>query len=227
MLQLTLNIQPHEGLCFENFYLTPENATVLHSLQHFFEKPEHLYLWSLPEQGRTHLLQGLCHLAKASGKRAMYLSLKRKTEFEVGILQNLESYDVVCMDDIEAIIGWPLWEEALFHLYNQLEAAKKYLVVTAAAPPSQLNCMPDLQSRLSASTVFHLHPLTDPQKLKALQNRSLNRGLCLSPSAGKFLLHHFKRDNVSLFQALDQLDAASLIEKQALTIPFIKKTLSL
>jgi DnaA family protein len=224
--QLCLHLPLPDEATFENFHTTETNAALVHYLQTFFDDPSNLYIWSGPQQGRTHLLQALCRLARAKSLQPMYLSLKKKSDLEVGILQNLECYDLICLDDLEDIAGNTLWEEALFHLYNRLEAHKKQVVIAASHPPAQLHLyLPDLKSRLSACTIFAIHPLTDPEKLRVLQARAKQRGLILSNQVGQFLLAHVARDNASLFAILDKLDNASLSAKQALTIPFVKRVL--
>lgn len=226
--QLCLNLHVRFEPSFENFYVTKTNATLLNYLQHFFDYPENLYIWSPPQQGRTHLLHALCRLAQAQQRSHMYLSLKKKSDIEVGILQNLELYDLICLDDLEEVVGNSVWEEALFHLYNRTQMQKKQIVIAANVAPAQLNLdLPDLKSRLSASTVFAIHPLNDAEKLKVLQMRAEKFGLVLSNSVGKFLLNHAARDNHFLFSALDELDKISLSKKQALTIPFVKEVLGL
>jgi DnaA family protein len=226
--QLCLHLPMRHDATLENFFITETNLPLIHYLKNFFDHPENLYIWSGPQQGRTHLLHALCREATTKGLKSMYLSLKKKTDLEVGILQNLEHYDLVCLDDLEDIIRNPLWEEALFHLHNRMEAQKKQIVIAASAPPAQLKLhLADLKSRLSAYTVFAIHPLSDLEKLSLLQTRAKQRGLTLSKQVGKFLLDHVSRDNPSLFAVLDKLDQASLSAKQALTIPFVKRVLKL
>jgi DnaA family protein len=226
--QLCLDLQIPDEATFDNFHTSESNKALLHHLKTFFDHQDNLYIWSASQQGRTHLLHALCRLADEKKYNPMYLSLKQNSEFEVGVLQNLEIYDLLCLDDLNDIAGNAVWEEALFHLYNRMHAQKKKLVFAANIPPAQLNLdLADLKSRLSACTVFNIQPLNDLEKLTLLQRRAQNRGLALSTKVGKFLLDHASRDMPSLFQMLDLLDKASLSAKQALTIPFIKRVLEI
>jgi DnaA family protein len=230
MQQLTLNIQLRDTASFANFYVNEANRLAFSQVQGFLEQNTELmlYLWSAPQQGRTHLLQASCHAALAKGFSSVYIPLKDKKNFSVELLQGLENIKLICLDDLEAIAGDKAWEEALFHLYNRCQAQKNYVLMAANCAPHELHYqLPDLQSRLAAVTVFRLSSLGEVDKLSALQLRAEQRGLVLSIQVGKFLLQHWPRDNNALFAALDKLDQASLASQRQLTIPFVKEVLGL
>ena len=84
----------------------------------------------------------------------------------------------------------------------------------------------DLVSRLSSGVVFEIKSLDDQGKLQALSQFIETRNLQVEQKVLEYLITHFSRDNHSLFQAIDQLDKASMIEKRRLTIPFVQKVLS-
>ncbi len=93
-------------------------------------------------------------------------------------------------------------------------------------PPAQLRVkLMDLKSRLGWGVVYHLHGLSDEQKLEALRLRAQGRGLELDGSVGRFLLRRCPRDMGQLFLMLEELDQASLAEQRRLTIPFVKDVL--
>lgn len=230
MQQLLLNIQLRNQANFNNFYISAANQGTLQYLQNFFHQSAErsLYLWSAPQQGRSHLLQACCDLAAQKNLLAIYLSLKNPSSLSIEVLQNLEHYDVVCLDDIDTISGHSVWEEALFHLYNRLQTQQRYLLLTADCAPRQLKLtLPDLKSRLAAAAVFHLYTLSDAEKLALLQLHATQRGLNLPIVVGRFLLNHWPRDTKALLMALDQLDHAALTAKHGLTVPFVKAVLKL
>jgi len=49
--------------------------------------------------------------------------------------------------------------------------------------------LPDLKSRLSWGIVEQLKPLTDEEKMQAIQGRAMQRGLVLQDDAVKFLFN--------------------------------------
>jgi len=73
--------------------------------------------------------------------------------------------------------------------------------------------------------VLRLVEFDDVDKLKAVQCKALSRGLSLPDNIVQFLLQRYLRDSKSLFGALDVLDEAALVEKRALTVPFVKEVL--
>jgi DnaA family protein len=215
--QLTLNIRLRDDATFANFY-SENNQQLLTHLQ--TNTDLFIYLWGKSGSGRSHLLQATCQAAKS----AIYLPITTKLEPE--ILSGLENMDVLCLDDIHHIAGIKTWEEAIFHLFNKLATNITRLIISANTPPASLPIMlPDLKSRLASGITFQVQPLSDQQKLTALQLRAKNRGLQLSQEVGEFLLNRYARDTNSLFTILEKLDQASLATQRKLTIPFIKTIL--
>lgn len=188
---------------------------------------EVIYLWGRSGVGRTHLLQAACLHADQWADLAIYLPLAELVHHGPSLLDNLDQSELVCLDDLDAVVGDPLWEEALFHLFNRLRDAGRRLLLSANASPRELLVrLPDLQSRLSMALVFQLHPLSDEDKLRALQLRASRRGLNLPDDVGRFILSRGVRSMTALFELLEHLDQASLQAQRKLTIPFIKEILS-
>ena len=86
--------------------------------------------------------------------------------------------------------------------------------------------LPDLASRLGWGVTYVLRPLDDADMLAALTCRAAGRGLELPAETASFLLKRIPRDPASVFDLLDRLDAASMIEQRRLTIPFVKSVLA-
>ncbi|MCZ7167078.1 DnaA ATPase domain-containing protein, partial [Salmonella enterica] len=78
--------------------------------------------------GRTHLLQAACLRFEQMGEPAVYLPLAELLDRGIGILDNLEQYELVCLDDLQAVAGRADWEEALFHLFNRLRDSGRRLL---------------------------------------------------------------------------------------------------
>jgi DnaA family protein len=228
--QLTLmGMHTRDNATFDNF-LIGKNELTLDFLSVFLTQQEqrYVYLWGKPGSGRTHLLQASAINAEKNGKKAICLPLLDIVALSPQMLENLEYYDLVCLDDIQAIVGNTEWEEAIFHLYNRLDQMQHHLLITGNVAPRELPVkLADLQSRLTAGTVFQLHLLTDDEKLNALQLRAQARGLHISDEVGHFLLRRSARSMSDLYGVLDKLDHASLAAQRRLTIPFVKLVLGL
>ena len=167
-----------------------------------------------------------CLRAEQQGEQAVYLPLAELVEYGPELLDDLEQCALVCLDDLEAVLGRSAWEEALFHLFNRLRDSGRRLLIAAAAAPRELPIgLADLQSRLTLALVFQLHALSDEDKLRALQLRASRRGLHLTDEVGRFILNRGERSMSALFELLERLDQASLQAQRKLTIPFLKETL--
>jgi len=230
-IQLPLGVRLRDDATFANFY-PGANAAALGYVERLCSPQiswtdELIYLWGRPGVGRTHLLQAACLHADEWADLAIYLPLAELGHHGPSLLDNLERSELVCLDDLDAVMGDPAWEEALFHLFNRLRDAGRRLLLSANASPRELLVrLPDLQSRLSLALVFQLQTLSDEDKLRALQLRASRRGLNLPEDVGRFILSRGVRSMSALFELLDQLDQASLQAQRKLTIPFLKETLS-
>ena len=182
-----------------------------------------LFLAGPPGSGRTHLLAGACNLAAAAGRRCAYLPLGAPAGLAPALLSDLEGLDLVCLDDIDGIVGDRHWEEAVFALFNGLRDHGGRLIVAAARRPGDLPLgLPDLRSRLCWGLLLTLHPLRDDQLCAALEAAARARGLRLGDGVARYLVARLPRALPELIGALDRLDRASLAAKRPLTLPFVR-----
>ncbi|MDR5906129.1 MULTISPECIES: DnaA regulatory inactivator Hda [Halomonadaceae] len=225
--QLPLGVGLRDDATFANF-LPAGNASLVQTLRAQWQPhgEPFLFLWGASGVGRSHLLQAACHAATDHDKRALYLPLAELGHFPPHMLEDSERLDLVAIDDLDKVLGRRRWEEALFHAFNRLRDAGKCLVIAASAAPRQLDvALPDLASRLSWGTTFHVHPLDDEQRLAALKLRASVRGMQLPDEVARYMLHRGPRRLGEMCDALDTLDRASLSAQRKLTIPFVKQAL--
>lgn len=217
-MQLTLSLKLRDEATFANFYVG-ENSALLECLRD--PQIPFFYLWGSRGVGKTHVLQASCHLA-----RSMYLSLQEREILPLNIFDGFENLDLLCVDDIDAVMGDAAWEEALFHCYNRARDQKIKMIVAASKPVKLLDChLPDLESRLLSGVSFEMKPLSDSDLLLALNMRAKNRGIFLEEEVAQFLLRHYPRNMQALYTILERLDQASLSAKRKITIPFVKQVL--
>ena len=224
MNQLALPLQLADHAVFASF-LAGDNDTLVATLVDLSSGNvgQGCWLWGAAATGKTHLLQAVC---EAAGDRSAYLPFDMLAAAGPGILEGLESRDLVCIDDIDRVAGDAAWERALFNFYNALYDAGGQLVVAAAATPRECGfSLADLASRMSKLPVFQLKPLTDEQRVAALQLRARHRGLELPDDTASFMLKRSRRDMASLYGLLDRLDLEALKAKRRLTIPFVRGVL--
>ncbi len=78
------------------------------------------WIWGGGASGKTHLLQAVCERA---GDRSVYVPLAMLAGAGPGLIDGLDSRELVCIDDLHEVVGDPAWERALFTLYNDLLAS--------------------------------------------------------------------------------------------------------
>lgn len=224
--QLPLAFRLNERLDLDLFVAGP-NATVCERLRRLAAgEPAQMYLWGGSGSGKTHLLQAACRLASQHDRRGFYVPLAGLIDREPVILEGLEEFDLVAIDDLQTVAGRMEWQRTLYDFYNRVLDHNRSLLFAAPASPRGLDLqLPDLVSRLGWGLVFHLRPLTDDQKCEALMRRAAARGLDLPDEVAAFLLRRTARDIVGLMTWLDHLDQAQLAAQRRLSIPFVKSLL--
>lgn len=225
--QLPLPISLDVGATFENFHAAGNQAAV-DALKQLAQSggQRALFIWGGDGRGKSHLLQAACRLATASGRRAIYLPMDQVVLLDPQVTDNLDSYALVCVDDVQRVAGIEPWQRALFALFNALADKSGSFVASARTAPNAIKrLLPDLASRLAWGPVFQLEPLSDEDKIRALQQRAARRGFELPDDTAKFLLKRQQRDMRSLCATLDALDTASLIAQRRLTLAFVKSFL--
>lgn len=230
--QLALRLRPRGGATFANFVVAAANAATLHALHEWLRAagpaaatpdlptPHMFLLFGAPGSGRSHLLQAAC-----AGRTALYTPLRELRGQDPAVLfEGCEAMEIVCLDDIDAVLLDPHWCEQLFHLFNRLAAARRHLLVSADRAAAALPCaLPDLQSRLGWGGSFRLLPLADDERRQVLRLLADERGFALGDDVLAWLFTHFSRDLGALVALLERLDRHSLAEQKRITIPFVRR----
>jgi DnaA family protein len=220
MKQLALGMRLRAEAVFESF-ASGQNAEVVTALRSANTAP--LWLWGGRGSGKTHLLQAVCAAASEAGA---YFPLDRSLALPPEALLGFERSQVLGLDDVDAVAGDQAWERALFRLFNEAAELRTRLIFAAAVAPRQAAwVLHDWASRAGSCVVYQLRELDDAGRIEALRLRAAQRGLQLPYETSEYLLKRMPRDLPTLFQILDALDEASLVEQRRLTIPFIRDAL--
>jgi DnaA family protein len=227
--QLPLGLALRDSARFECFF-GGQNSEIVAALQQAASGAGEcfIYIAGLAGMGKSHLLQAACRRATDTGRSSAYLPLDARAELTPDMVAGLEQMDLVCLDDVHAIAGDAPWERGVFDLFNRMRAAGSTLLVAGRQRPDLAGFgLPDLASRLAWGVTFVLKPLAEADVLAALSWRAHSRGLELPAGTAHFLLKRMPRDLSSVFDLLDRLDEASLVEQRRLTVPFVKSVLGL
>ena len=226
MSQLALPLQLEDHAVFESFWPAGNETLVAFLLDLVAtHRGPGCWLWGSTATGKSHLLQALC---ERLGDRSIYLPMQDLQSTSPDVIYGLATREFICLDDLHVVARLPQWERALFDLYNSISDAKSVLIVSADSSPRDSGFeLPDLKSRLSLLPAFHLRPMQEEDRQKALQLRASHRGLELPDDTARYLIARSKRDMASLYALLDRLDSEALVAKRRLTVPFVKGVIGL
>ncbi len=222
--QLALDVQLKDFRTFDNF-VVGENQEAVGKIRETVTGPgsEVLFLWGSVGSGKTHLLQAACRVASNRQSQPVYIPLADANKLSPEILTGISDAALVCIDDIDAIAGSEKWERALFILFEEVRGHTPLIVTAKTNPRSSGLVMPDLVTRLGSGLVYQMQPLSDKNKIAAMQLRAAQRGFDLTSEVANYVLNRYPRDTHALFGLLDKLDKASLATQRRITIPFIQK----
>ncbi len=226
--QLPLPVGLRDGNTLENF-LADGNPEALAAVEALLDGRESfIYLWGAPGSGRSHLLEAVADAAARRGAPVLWMPLAAGCRPPLEALDGVgDAVSVVCLDDVDMIAGDARWEEAIFHLFNQLRARGACLAVSAAVPPAQLPIrLADLRSRLGSGLAIGLRTPDDDERLAILTFRAARRGLELPGDAGRYLLARASRRLDDLVALLARLDREALVHQRRLTLPFVRQVLA-
>lgn len=180
---------------------------------------ESIFLHGPEGSGKSHLLRA----AAATFQDAVYLPLCKLGDQAEVMMATVRPESLVCVDDIEAIVGKRDAEVALFDLYNRTRDSGGRLLVAARSAPSRVGMhLPDLVSRLSSLLQLSLKPLSEESSRLLLQSQAEQRGFELDEEVVDFLFRRFPRNLGAMLSLIEHLDHESLSQRRRITVPFVR-----
>jgi DnaA family protein len=185
---------------------------------------QQIFLWAKAGQGKSHLLQACCHHAQAHDFHSFYFDLARYKLHNHAMFLGLDEFEVVCIDNVDAIIGQKKWEYALSAFMQRHYERGHRLIIAATNLPNHMTLKTcDVTNNLSWGLMIQLKTLVNTHTVDALIFKADAMGFELSPQVGRFLMIQHHADLEDLWLLLKQLDRASLSAKRKLTVPFLKQ----
>lgn len=165
------------------------------------------YVYGGAGTGKSHLLSAICDSYLEIGKSAIQVSLLELLDAPTEALMALDQYDLVALDDIEAISGVPHWQKAVFHLINYNNEVGGQLVFSSRYAPIELRLeLPDLQSRLTQAVSAKVPSGSLYADRHALMTSVLDRrGIQIDPQILEYLLLNGPQQASVMLQNLEQL----------------------
>ncbi|MDY0136813.1 MAG: DnaA regulatory inactivator Hda [Thiomicrospira sp.] len=231
LVQLPLKMSLREDASFTTFVACEESlAWVLSQLQQIERVQDAgcYYFFGESGTGKTHLLQGACRFYGERQKQSVFFPLANESlPLIPDVLQGLEVTDLVCLDDVESVLGDVQWENALANLLAKSRVLGHRVLL--AGQVSLVNWPVKSESLLRemlSIVPVPLTPLSEAEDLiLALKRHAQQRGFELSVEVGRFLIKRFSHDLQELLAVLKLLEQATLVEKRKLTLPFVKDVL--
>lgn len=227
MKQIPLDLSADQPQSFDTF-VTGRNAELLQRLKLLAAGADtsthtasastdrFIYVWAEAGAGKSHLLQTV---ATAAGPRARVINAASADDaFDYS--PQISHY---LIDDVDQLHDDA--QIAAFNLFNQIREQGGWLVSTGKLPPTRLELREDLRTRLGWGLIYQVHDLSDDEKIAALLQATLTRGLEIPPAVLTYMLTHYRRDMPSLSRMLDALDRYSLATKRAITLPLLRELL--
>ena len=224
MNQLGLPFALNAKMLWRNF-IGDKNQQILEFLSGLFAQQSSsvVYVYGAQSSGKTHLLQGCAFKALEKSLKVAYIDFKQ--DMPSRVLDNLEDNDWVCIDNVDCLEEDQ--QQDLFDLYNRASNTSVKLIISGNALPGELNLLKDLKTRLSLATIFCLETLDDQSKKSIIQQQMDERNLKIDHKIYDYLFKHYSRDLADLLNAINQLDKASLQQKNNITIPLVKQVLDI
>lgn len=217
--QLLLDIRPEQVPSLDNF-VVGDNAELLAHLKSLSDSDvfDQIYLWGPPGSGRSHLLRGVLAQAEARARPVQWVDAAL-----LGDALAAPPGSLLIVDDVEALSAAA--QITLFRTFNAARLTGLALLLAGSEPPLRLALREDLRTRIGATLVYEVKPLSDRDKAAALAQHAEARGMSVDTALIDYLLHHGRRDLLSLLAVLDLLDLASLEQKRPLTLPLLREVL--
>lgn len=215
--QLVLDLPRRTALGRSDFLVSESNAIAVGWIDQWPAWPHGaLVLYGAAGCGKTHLAHLWCDRAAA-----VFVAGTALKEEEVARLDAERRHHVV-IDNAERA-----HEHALFHLYNSCMDGKGSLLMTARRPPASWTiALDDLGSRLRAAFAVGIGPPDDALLAAVLVKHFADRQLRVVPELVLFLVNRIERSFAAAADIADRLDAVSLREGRAITVPLARELLA-
>jgi DnaA regulatory inactivator Hda len=115
-------------------------------------------------------------------------------------------------------------QRQLLHLFNIAREQGKNLLMTANTAAAQLPfTLPDLVSRLQATTAVPIHQPDDTVLAGAMRKQFADRQMKVGDDIIAYTLPRMERSLEKVRELVERIDESALAEHKSVTIPFIRK----
>ena len=222
--QLPLALHPPASRSFDTFWPGP-NGEAFEVVREASATPGRRWVaLSGPSgSGKSHLLAAAAR--RAAGGVLIGGDELRRVAVPDEIVE-LAGPPLLCIDDLDALLGDAAWEEALYALLDRVRRGGQGLVFSARTGPRTLSpALPDLASRLTWGVHCRLVPLDDDDKAALLRARARQRGFEIDDRTIRYLLTRLPRDLTVLTGWIDHLVDAGAAARRRISPRLVRDLL--
>jgi chromosomal replication initiation ATPase DnaA len=215
--QLAFDLPRRTALGRSDFFVSDSNASAVGWIDRWPVWPcRAVVVHGAAGCGKTHLARLWCERASATFVAGATLREHEVMRFIA------EPHHCIVIDDADRAR-----ELALLHLHNLcLESGGSLLMTARRAPGSWTIALDDLRSRLRAALAVEIGSPDDALLGAVLVKHFADRQLRVAPELVLFLVRHIERSFSAAAEIADRLDAVSLRDGRAITVPLARSLLA-
>lgn len=227
---------------FEEFIVGPHNrfphAASLAVSENLGKAYNPLFLYGPVGIGKTHLMQSVGHrvLQRDPKSHVLYVTAQQfMTEvielLQAGKLQTLrERYralDLLLVDDIQFLATSEATQEEFFHMFNDLHASGKQIIMTSDRPPKMLTTLEDrLRSRFEWGLIADIKLTNLETRVAILKKKEGHlKGMHLADDIRLYIASRLKSNIRELEGFLRRIQAYTQLYNEDVTLPLVKEIL--
>ena len=242
-----IDITENGKYTFDNFIEGSSNKFALAAAKAVafkdFSKPDFsntynpLFIYGPSGVGKTHILYAITNkiLENYPDKKIVYIkseeftnqlveSFQKKTTAQ--FREKYRNIDVLLIDDIQFVAGRIAIQEELFNTFNSIYEANKQIILTSDRPPQEIQTLEDrLRTRFMSGLIADISLPDFDLRYAILKQKSLERGLDLSPTILRYIADNVKSSTRHLTGVLNKLAAIQLLDGTDITMDCVKASI--
>lgn len=230
---------------FQSFVIGDSNKLAAMAALAVADKPGSIYnplfIYSRPGLGKTHLLNAIGNFIKDCRKdlEIMYVTAENFTNDYIYSIRNnknadfMKSFnekyrgkDVLMIDDIQFLEKAEKTQEALFHIFNDLYAKNKQIIISSDRPIKNLTFLDErLASRFASGITVDIQPPSFEDRVAILLHKSHQYNFNISEKV-LYYLADLEKSNIRVLEGmLKTIGIYSKLKEPVDSIDFVNEAL--
>ncbi|MBK8870999.1 MAG: chromosomal replication initiator protein DnaA [Elusimicrobia bacterium] len=227
---------------FEEFVVGPHNrfphAASLAVSENLGKAYNPLFLYGPVGIGKTHLMQAVGHrvLHRNPSARVLYVTAQQFMSEVIELLQagklqllreRYRSLDLLLVDDIQFLATSEATQEEFFHMFNDLHASGKQIIMTSDRPPKMLTTLEDrLRSRFEWGLIADIKFTNLETRVAILKKKESHlKGFTLGDDVRLYIASRLKSNIRELEGFLRRIQAYTQLYNEEISLPLVKEIL--